>query len=289
MAEVEIQLRGDFETTKRRARDSRSPEQIVAHYRLERRLSDRLRTAPPETRGKVYSIVYAELFNTLPDHPQNSAPAHTGRAEREASLLRGFLTKGATYLELGCGDALVTFEIAGQVATAYGLDVTDALIRRDEAPPNFQYLQTNGIDIPLPAASVDFVYSNQLMEHLHPDDAQAQLREVCRVLKPNGKYLCQTPSRMTGPHDVSVFFDYEATGFHLKEYDYRSLRKLGLAAGFRRIDYHFLLKGRRLAMPFWFGSAFERLLTATPKRWRARLTNLKPIYTAMGINAVMTR
>jgi predicted SAM-dependent methyltransferase len=36
------------------------------------------------------------------------------------------------------------------------------------------------------AESVDLAYSNQLMEHLHPDDASEQLANVYRALKPGG-------------------------------------------------------------------------------------------------------
>lgn len=269
--------------------DHRSPERISAHYQLERQLAQRLRDAPAHVRGRVYSEVYAELFRTLPDHPQSAPPRHSGRGRREASLLRPFLDRGAAYLELGCGDARVCFQVAARVATAYGLDVTDVLIRRDLAPRNFKFVQTDGVNIPLPSESVDFAYSNQLMEHLHPEDAEGQLREVRRVLKPGARYLCTTPSRLTGPHDVSVFFDYEARGFHLREYDYRSLRKLALAAGFRQVDFHILLKGRRLPMPFVLGAALEWALDAAPASWRARLSRFRPLGLAMGINAVMRR
>jgi SAM-dependent methyltransferase len=281
--------RRDFEATKRAHRDDRSLDRIRAHYQLERQLSDRLRRAPAHLRGKVYSDVYAELFETLEDHPQKAAPLHTGRASREAALLGGFLDKGAAYLELGCGDAVVCFDIADRASTAYGVDVTDALIRYDRAPPNFKFVRTDGVNIPLPSRSVDLAYSNQLMEHLHPEDAEAQLREVFRVLKPGARYLCITPSRLTGPHDVSIFFDYEARGFHLREYDYRSLRKLGLAAGFRRVEFHVMLKGRKIPLPFALGAALEWALDAAPVNWRARLARVRPFQVIMGINAVMHR
>lgn len=282
-------LRRDFEATKRVHGDDRSPERIRAHYQLERQLSDRLRRAPAHVRGKVYSDVYAELFETLTDHPQKAAPQHTGRASREAAILSGFLGKGASYLELGCGDAVVCFDVAGRASITYGVDVTDALIRYDQAPPNFKFVQTDGVNIPLPSASVDLAYSNQLMEHLHPEDAEAQLREVYRVLKPGARYLCITPSRLTGPHDVSIFFDYEARGFHLREYDYRSLRKLGLAAGFRRVEFHVMLKGRRIPLPFLLGVGLEWALDVAPVNWRARLSRFRPLQVLMGINALMRR
>ena len=282
-------VRADFDATRRQQGESRTAERIRAHYLLERQLSDRLRNAPSASRGQVYGEVYAELFRTLPDHPQNAAPHHLGRSEREAALLRGFLPEGGAFLELGCGDASVCFEIAGKASTAYGLDVTDALVERDRAPPNFQFLATDGVNIPLPAHSVAFAYSNQLMEHLHPEDAEAQLREVFRVLAPGGKYLCITPNRLVGPHDVSIFFSYEARGFHLREYDYRSLRSLGLAAGFRRIEFHVVLKGRAIPLPFAVGAALEWGLDRIPRSWRGRAARLRLLQVLMGVNAIMHR
>jgi SAM-dependent methyltransferase len=40
------------------------------------------------------------------------------------------------------------------------------------------------------------------MEHLHVEDAEAQLQEIHRVLRPGGHYVCTTPSVITGPHDI---------------------------------------------------------------------------------------
>lgn len=282
-------VRADFDATRRLQGERRTAERIRAHYLLERQLSDRLRNAHPASRGQVYGEVYAELFRMLPDHPQNAAPRHLERSGREAALLRGFLPAGGAFLELGCGDASVCFEVAGKSSTAYGLDVTDALVEHDRAPSNFQFLATDGVNIPLPAHSVAFAYSNQLMEHLHPEDAEAQLREVFRVLEPGGKYLCITPNRLVGPHDVSIFFGYEARGLHLREYDYRSLRSLGLAAGFRSVEFHVVLKGLAIPLPFAVGAVLEWGLDRVPCSWRGRAARLRSLQVLMGINAVMHR
>ena len=108
------------------------------------------------------------------------------------------------FLEIGGGDCEVTLLVSRHVAKAIVIDVTDELVPPDAAVPNFEFIKTAGVTVPLPSESVSFIYSNQVMEHLHPDDARAQLRELFRVLKPGGKYLCRTPSRVTGPHDVST-------------------------------------------------------------------------------------
>ena len=41
-----------------------------------------------------------------------------------------------------------------------------------------------------------------------------------------GVYICITPNRVSGPHDVSRGFDEVATGFHMHEYTGREIRPL---------------------------------------------------------------
>src|SRR5262249_50908780 len=127
---------------------------------------------------------------------------------------------------------------------------------------------------------------DQLMEHLHPGDAEAQLRELRRVIARGGRYRCTTPNRFAGPNDISNFYDYEATGFHLCEYSYSSLRKLMLSAGFRSVEFVGPVRGRDIPIPGTLGVALETTLSLLPRQLRAKITRFKPIRMAMGITAV---
>jgi SAM-dependent methyltransferase len=259
-------LRSDYLEVKRMRSDQRSVERILAHYVLERRLAERLRAASRAERGRVYAHVYTELFASLPDHPQHTAARSAESSEIQLNLryIRDILEPESTFLELGCGDAAMSFTVAGFVRRVYGLDVTNTLIDHEYAPPNFRFLKTNSTDIDLPDNVVDIAFSNQLMEHLHPDDARDQLREVLRVLKQGGRYWCRTPNRVTGPHDVSRYVDYVATGFHLREYDYRSIRTLFRQAGFRKVRFYIIARGRKTRFPYWMARAVEMFLYCAP-------------------------
>jgi hypothetical protein len=80
------------------------------------------------------------------------------------------------------------------------------------------------------------VISNQLIEHLHPDDIDTHMRAARVLLKPGGRYTFATPHRLTGPHDVSKVFGLDApAGMHLREYTNLELARSLRRAGFRRI------------------------------------------------------
>jgi hypothetical protein len=126
---------------------------------------------------------------------------------------------------------------------------------------------------------VDLAYSNQVIEHLHPDDAAEQLSNILAVLKQGGRYICITPSRLDGPHDVSRFFDDTATCFHLKEYTHSELRNLFLRVGFQRVDAYagYQRKGIYLRIPFaamlFLEQRAEAMTRFRPYNERQRIMN----------------
>jgi arsenite methyltransferase len=104
------------------------------------------------------------------------------------------LHPGEVVLDLGSGggiDVLLSARRVGPSGKAYGLDMTDemlALARANAAEAgvgNAHFLRGLMEEIPLPAASVDVVISNCVI-NLSTDKA-AVLVETARVLKPGGR------------------------------------------------------------------------------------------------------
>ena len=108
-------------------------------------------------------------------------------------------------------------ELAKYVQRVYAIDVSDEISGKTKLPHNCNLILSDGTSIPVDPGSVDIAYSNQLMEHLHPDDAVEQLYHIHEALKPGGMYICITPNRLCGPHDISRSFDDTPRGFHLRE------------------------------------------------------------------------
>lgn len=280
-----VSLRPDAERLRAMNREVRPVDRLRAHYEIERELAARLRASQPEERGSLYSEVYTELFARLPDHPQHKADPEKRRRNTaiQVAFLRPLLLSGAVFVEVGCGDAAVTQSVAAHVQEAVGIDVTGTLIDHAAAPANFHFVRTNGTNLPLADGMADLVYSNQLMEHLHPDDARQQMQEIIRVLRPSGHYVCSTLNRLTGPHDISCYFDHEPQGLHLREYDHASLAQMFRDAGFRSARAVVAIKGRRMTMPVGPVNFVERLLTGLPRNMQIRLTSLGPVRNMAGV------
>jgi glycosyltransferase involved in cell wall biosynthesis/SAM-dependent methyltransferase len=283
-------LRPDYRFIQAWSKDQRTPDRIIAHYKIERELADRLRQSSQSERQDLYQVVYSELFARLPDHPQNTASrdAHGQRVAQQVRYLTPWLNANSTYVEIGCGDAALNFALAPLVKRSVGVDVTAKLIEQAKAPANFEFVHSDGSRIPMPDGSVDVVYSNQVMEHIHTEDVAAQLAETARILRPGGLFFCATPSRAIGPTDVSKYFDDVPTGFHMKEYDFSEMRSLFRQAGFESVQFAIAGRGRIFARPPYFLiRAVERLTLALPSLLRRRLAPLlRPV---LGINAIARR
>lgn len=258
-------MRGKDATT-----DGRTDAALRQHFDVERELAQRLRTAPKAERRYLYSAVYAELYRRVPSHPQLTRPHSPARRAvmvgQQLRLLARFVNPRTIFLEIGAGDCALSVALSERVQWAYAVDVSDDVVGDEPKPHNFALVLSDGCSIPVPAGSVDVAYSNQLMEHLHPDDAAEQLHNIFGALAPGGVYVCITPNRLNGPHDISRFFADTACGFHLREYTASELISLFHRIGFRRTRAYASVKGRYVPVPSWLVKSLEWAIQRLPAR-----------------------
>ena len=104
------------------------------------------------------------------------------------------LREGERVLDLGSGggiDVLLSARRVGPTGRAFGLDMTDEMLAlalsnaEQTGATNVEFLKGQIEAIPLPAASIDVVISNCVLNLAA--DKEAVFREIARVLRPGGR------------------------------------------------------------------------------------------------------
>lgn len=205
-------------------------EQVRHHWELESALSQELRSSAPASRWETFERCYDRLYSELP------WLVGTGGEANPALWLGLIGSPGARVYEVGSGAGELAIGLA---QAGFEVTATDVSRERGNRAPraHLTWAATDGVHLDQFAApcSFDAVISNQLIEHLHPDDLEAHLSSALALLRPGGRYVLATPHALTGPHDVSKVFGLDApAGMHLHEYTNREMVRALRRAGFRR-------------------------------------------------------
>jgi ubiquinone/menaquinone biosynthesis C-methylase UbiE len=190
------------------------------------------------------------------------------------------------FLEIGAGDCALSLRVAEYVKQVFALDVCNEIVRGVIKPANFQLLISDGTSVPVPENSIHVAYSNQLMEHLHPDDALQQLTNIYNTLTDNGIYVCITPNSYTGPHDISKYFDDASTCLHLKEYTIEELSGLFFKVGFSKVKL--FIGGKGIYVPLSLKAAIfcEKGLNLLPHQLQKSVAKFPLFRTILGIKMI---
>jgi SAM-dependent methyltransferase len=245
-------------------------------YELEKLLARRILDAAPRDRARVAAEAYDELFAKAPWHPELGpmTPRRRRWYRRAAAFYRKVIRPGDAVLDVGCGRGELLSLLAPFAGRAVGVEVSGGKLVGADLPAGVSIRAGSATAIPFEAGSFDVVITSEVLEHLHPDDVPAHLAEVRRVLRPGGRYATDTPSRLTGPHDISRAFEDVAAGLHLKEWTVAELDREFRSAGFRRVRVPLVRPPLFVPLaPSW---------TAAPKEWLMRAMPCKALRRAMG-------
>ncbi len=135
-----------------------------------------------------------------------SDEAFRASGERELTdvVLDGIvLDPAAEALEIGCGVGRLLVPLARRVAVAHGVDISPVMIGKSAAfcrgTPNVRTAVTDGTLRPFPDASLDFVFSFIVFQHIPSrEPIRRYVEEAARVLKPGGLFRFQVDGRWRG-------------------------------------------------------------------------------------------
>jgi ubiquinone/menaquinone biosynthesis C-methylase UbiE len=124
-------------------------------------------------------------------HHESVLRSHRWRTvENSAAHVAPYLVPGASVLDVGCGPATITVDIAGRVAPGrvVGIDAAVdviALAQSDAASVENLEITTGDVyALTFPDDTFDVVHAHQVLQHLA--NPVAALREMRRVTKPGG-------------------------------------------------------------------------------------------------------
>ncbi len=125
-------------------------------------------------------------------------PAGKLRWKRRVQMLTSHLRPEMKVLELGCGTAYFTKELALTGATITAIDISPELLAQARInchAPNVTFEVQNAYALSYPDASFDSVIGSSVLHHLEIEEA---LRQMYRVLRPEGM-ICFTEPNMLNP------------------------------------------------------------------------------------------
>jgi SAM-dependent methyltransferase len=264
---------------KRPLPSGRTYDQLLNHYQVEKNLARRLKQSRREERSEILSTMYDELFREVPDHPRLTRRKDRHKSEltsvEKMALVRVFLGGASNFLEFAPGDCKFAMGLTEQVDTVYGVDVSDQREPHTVTPGNFKLILYDGYSIDrIEPGSIDVAFSDQLIEHIHPEDTALHFELAARLLRKGGMYVFRTPHAQTGPHDVSKYFSDHAEGFHLKEWTYTEIVGVIRRAGFSSVKCYRFAKRRTLRLPYFYFASLEWLFDHLPPHFVRRPANL---------------
>ncbi|WP_421881413.1 class I SAM-dependent methyltransferase [Methylibium sp.] len=152
------------------------------------------------------SDVYDYLKESLPgDHSRQV----TAEAVLQARVAKGFAP--AKVLDFGCGDgrSIDLFRRVLPQSEWTGVDIAASPEVASRRRQDGRFVTYDGYELPFPDRSFPLVYSHQVLEHVRKPELA--LREIARVLEPDGLFIGQT-SQFEPYHSYSLW-NFTVYGF----------------------------------------------------------------------------
>ena len=161
---------------------------------------------PPAKEADPTGDLAEALGDCLPD---DHAEQVSSRYYIERVVHRGGVPPVVVDLGCGRGDSVEVFRRHAPDVAWIGVDIRSSMEAQQRTRADAPFVQYDGRAVPLGDATVDVVYSHQVLEHVR-DPAQ-YLGEVMRVLRPGGALIGSTSQ--FEPYHSRSYWNFTPLGF----------------------------------------------------------------------------
>jgi len=188
--------------------------------------------------------------------------------------------KNLKILDIGCGDGALSYLIYQKIKaniTGIDTDINSLEFARRELQKRdakVKFIKANAYKLPFKNSSFDVIIASEIIEHL--GKPKIMLKEIKRVLKPNGQVIITTPVKIS---------DIPEDKMHIKEFTPQEL-KHNLEKYFKKVII-------KTSHPLWLKKLYLfRIIKLNryhlePFRWLINfwvfLTTLNPFFSSFGI------
>ncbi|MBI2576224.1 class I SAM-dependent methyltransferase [Candidatus Woesearchaeota archaeon] len=147
------------------------------------------------------------------------------------------ISKKEKILEIGCGCGALANHLAAQGYDIAPIELSRSAIRVGKKMfPGLRIIPMSGDNLKFKDGSFDVVLSFDVLEHI--PNTSRHLEEVARVLRDGGKYIFQTPNKITNRLAAFVYNALSGqkrwgTDYHCSLHTYPRLRNALLQKGFQ--------------------------------------------------------
>jgi len=217
-------------------------EMVIKHWELEKGLTHKLINSTPENRWETFDYCYSTLFKELDWANKHIEIKDQAPIEVKYEIYINFIGKEPKVIyEIGSGKGELISYLASLGHTCRATEISKE--RGEKHVPkelNITWANSDGINLEKfeKENTYDYVISNAVIEHMHPDDIKKHFEGVKKILKPGGKFIFFTIHKFYGPIDISKVFGMEKPmGMHLKEYMIHELIAELRKAGLNKISF----------------------------------------------------
>lgn len=191
-----------------------------------------------ENRLKLYNQLYAKV---IPIYNRDPNLAYGYNQKDKYVKLFSRELQGANIIDFGCGSGNMLKSISRQLETKSLTGIDTVISKELRAHQSIEFIEANIIDYYFEKV-FDVAFSDNVMEHLVPEDCQRHINSIFKALSDGGKLIIIMPNRLFGPWDITRIKDFsqsgqtDAEGGHVNESTHTEMTERLKIAGFRKVS-----------------------------------------------------